>query len=298
MRDRESHIYETMYYTCLRIPSRLDWLHRETLCIAGSCARPDAGVVIVTPGSGPEYEEHGALASPLARQAMAYAYDYHIFVTDILKGFGKQANGPLPSTVTGRDNALQPYVTNLTKAKSLLAQAGVKPGTVLTLIYQAGDERSKSMSEVLQGQLALLGLVLKIQALDATAFANLLYNPTPAAKLPNFIANYRQPDYNDPIDYLLPLYHSRGSTPAGGANAEDYHSTVVDNLFVQAARTAAAAPRQVLLNCLQSELTFTDPAAIYVADVTENPVYRTTVHGFVINPELDDTYDYYAIWKS
>ena len=79
--NRESHVYETMYYTCLRIPSRLDWLHRETLCIAGSCARPDAGVVIVTPGSGPEYEEHGALASPLARQAMAYAYDYHSFVT-------------------------------------------------------------------------------------------------------------------------------------------------------------------------------------------------------------------------
>ena len=242
--------------------------------------------------------EYGPLASAKARQAMAYAYDYHSFVADILKGFGKQATGPLPSTVTGHDAALRPYPTDLAKAKALLRQAGVAAGTTMTLVYEAGDERAKQMSEVLQGQLAQLGITLKLTARDAASFNNLLFSTAPASQRPNFIANFWEPDYNDPIDYLSPLYHSRGNTPAGGANAGDYHNAVVDQLFAQAAATLNAAKRQAILNHLQDILTYTDPAAIYVAEVTDNPVWRSNLHGYVINPELSETYDYYNLWKS
>jgi hypothetical protein len=49
---------------------------------------------------------------------------------------------------------------------------------------------------------------------------------------------------------------------------------------------------------MQDILTFTDPAAVYVADVTDNPVWRANLHGYVINPELSETYDYFNLWKS
>ena len=242
--------------------------------------------------------EYGPLASAAARQAMSYAFDYRSFVADILKGFGKPAAGPVPSTVSGHDPALHPYSTDLARAKTLLRQAGIAPGTALTIEYQLGDEHGKQMCLVLQGQLAQLGITLRLIGSDASSYATLLYTPVPAAKRPNFIANFWQPDYNDAIDYLSPLYHSRGATAAGGSNAGDYASAAVDRLLATAADTPDAANRQVVLNRLQETLTYSDPAAIYVADVTENPVYRATVHGFVINPELNETYDYYSLWKS
>lgn len=242
--------------------------------------------------------EYGPLASAKARQAMSYAFDYKSFVTDILKGFGKPASGPVPSTVSGHDPAIKPYTTDLVKAKALLREAGIAPGTILTIEYQAGDERGKEMCLVMQGQLAQLGISLKIIGSDSSSYSTLLYTPVPVAKRPNLIANFWQPDYNDAIDYLSPLYHSRGSTPAGGSNAGDYVSASVDQLLATAADTLNATKRQAVLNTLQENLTTSDPAAIYVADVTENPAYRTTLHGFVINPELNETYDYYSMWKS
>ena len=153
------------------------------------------------------------------------------------------------------------------------------------------------MCLVLQGQLAQLGISLRLIGSDSSSYSTLLYTPVPAAKRPNLIANFWQPDYNDAIDYLSPLYHSRGTTPAGGSNAGDYMSAGVDRLLATAADTPdrQAAGRA---ESLQENLTNSDPAAIYVADVTENPAYRATVHGFVINPELNETYDYYSLWKS
>ncbi len=47
----------------------------------------------------------------------------------------------------------------------------------------------------------------------------------PASKRPNFLANGWTPDYNDAIDFLSPLYISKGSSASGGgANAGVYHN--------------------------------------------------------------------------
>ena len=71
--------------------------------------------------------EYGPLASAEARQAMSYAFDYKSFVTDILKGFGKPATGPVPSTVSGHDPAINPYTTDLVRAKALLRKPASPP---------------------------------------------------------------------------------------------------------------------------------------------------------------------------
>ncbi len=102
--------------------------------------------------------DYGPLASAKARQAMAYAFDYKGFASELLKGFARPASGPLPAGVAGHDPALKPHPTDLAQAKTLLAAAGIKPGTAFTLWYTAGDERARLMSIVLQGQLAQLGL--------------------------------------------------------------------------------------------------------------------------------------------
>jgi len=115
--------------------------------------------------------EYGPLASSQARQALAYAFDYQAFVHSLLKGYGRQSTGPLPATMSAHDPSLKPYPTDLTKAKQLLQEAGVKPGAALTMWYISSDERAKQMATVMQGQLAQVGLVLSIVPKDAATFS-------------------------------------------------------------------------------------------------------------------------------
>ncbi len=242
--------------------------------------------------------EYGPLASPKARQALAYAFDYQAFVHALLKGYGRQSTGPLPATMSAHDPGLKPYPTDLAKAKQLLQEAGVKPGTALTMWYISSDERAKQMATVMQGQLAQVGLALSIVPKDAATFSTAEAASGPAlSQRPNLWAGQWTPDYDDALDFLSPLYHSRGPN-AGAANAGGYHNAMVDQLLAQAARTPNAGQRQQMLNRVQRILTYDDPASVFVADVTENPVYRSNVHGFVLNPNQEETFPFYSLWKS
>src|SRR5581483_12299320 len=84
--------------------------------------------------------QYGPLASPLARQALSYAFPYDAMLTAAFHGFARRAYGPLASTLYGYDPHMFHYHTDLNKARELLAKAGVKPGTTLTYLYESGNE--------------------------------------------------------------------------------------------------------------------------------------------------------------
>ncbi|HET7323700.1 MAG TPA: ABC transporter substrate-binding protein [Halococcus sp.] len=58
------------------------------------------------------------------RQAISYAVNTKAIVNDIYQGFASQADQPLPPTVLGYDDSINPYPTDKKKAKQLLKQAG------------------------------------------------------------------------------------------------------------------------------------------------------------------------------
>ncbi|HWE61415.1 MAG TPA: ABC transporter substrate-binding protein [Chloroflexota bacterium] len=238
---------------------------------------------------------YGPLASTAARKAMLYAFDYHAFVTDLLHGYGRQAQGPMPRTVLGHDNSLPLYPTDLTRARALLAQAGVKAGTKLTLWFQAEDEVTKYAAEVLQGQLSQLGLSLSIQPVESTTLTGTFYSNKPASQRPNFVAWYWFPDYNDPGDWLYPQYDSN-QTAGAGSNGGYYKNPMVDKLLAQAGNTVDPARRLALYKQVQQALV-NDPPAVWLADLPETTAVRRSVQGYVLNPAYTDTYDYYALSK-
>jgi peptide/nickel transport system substrate-binding protein len=238
---------------------------------------------------------YGPLASTAARQAMCYAFDYNAFIKDLLHGYGQQAQGPMPRTLAGHDNSLPLFPTDLNKAKSLLAQAGVKSGTKLTLWYQAEDEVTKYAAEVMQGQLSQLGLNLSIQPVESTTLTGTFYSNKPASQRPNFVAWYWFPDYNDPGDWLYPQYDS-SQTAGAGSNGGYYKNATVDKLLAQAGATVDSAKRLALYKQVQQALV-SDPPAVWLADLPETTVVRRGVQGYVLNPAYTDTYDYYALSK-
>lgn len=238
---------------------------------------------------------YGPLASTAARQAMLYAFDYTAFTKDLLHGYGRQAQGPMPRTMSGHNDSLLLYPTDLTRAAALLKQAGVARGTKLTLWYQAEDETTKYAAEVMQGQLAQLGLSLSVQAVSSTTLTGTYYSNKPAAQRPNFIAWYWYPDYNDAGDWLFPQYDS-SQVAGAGSNGGYYRNHTVDTLLEQAAKTVDTAARIALYKRAQQALV-ADPPAVWLADLPETTAVRRALHGYVFNAAYTDTYDYYAMWK-
>ncbi len=196
------------------------------------------------------FTEYGPLASTAARQAMAYAFDYNAYVSDLLQGYGRIATGPMAATVTGHDPSLKPHPMDVAMARTLLQKAGIKPGTTFTMWYLSTDERMKQLTQVMQGQFAQLGLTCNCR-LAIPIRTTICCFPTRRgqSQRPNFWANQWTPDYDDPIDFMTPLYHSKGNPLlGGGSNAGFYHNKTVDHLLEQAARTPAAQVRKNLLN--------------------------------------------------
>ena len=241
--------------------------------------------------------EYGPFADPRARLALEYAFDYNGLIKGLLQGFAHRAQGPVAFATYGHDNSLPIYQTDMAKAKQLLAEAGVKPGTSVSLMYQAQDERQKDIATVAQGQLSQLGLNVQLQPRDGTTYFNALFGTQPIAQRPNLWAGQWYPDYNDAVDWISPLYHSKDASGGGSANGGMYHNAQVDKLLAQATVALDPAQQKRLLARIQEILTVTDPAVVPVAEIPNTTVYRSSLHGYSYNSVYTLTYDFYTMWK-
>ncbi len=240
--------------------------------------------------------EYGPLASPAARQALSYAFNYKAMI-DAAYGKGtRRSIGPIPSRVLGFNKKLKPYPTNISKARSLLKKAGVGPGTTLTYTYLGAYPAYQTAGEILQAQLAQLGITLKLQGLDQASFNTIFYGDTPPAQRPNLMSYGWWPDYNDPYDAASPLVASweKGSA---GANAGFYHNAEVDRLL----KEMQYAPKKLLVKeaeRLQVITLKTDPPAIWMAEPAEVNYLRANLHGFEYDPLDLETYFFYPMYRS
>ncbi len=239
----------------------------------------------------------GPFASAKARLALAYAFDYNAFVHGLLSGFAFPAHGPLDHTVDGYDPTLPVFSTNMTKARQLFTDAGIKPGTKLTIWYTSEDETTKDVALVAQGQLSQLGFAVALEPRDAATFGNAAYGNEPASQRPNLWVSGWSGDYNDALAWFEPLYHSKDGGLGGTGNIGLYHDATVDKLIDQAVLTVDDAARHALEVRIEKILTLTDPAAVYVAEEANSTTYRKSLHGYYYNPVDVLSYDYYHMWK-
>ncbi len=237
----------------------------------------------------------GPLTSPYARQALSYAFNYDAYLAAAYRGYAKRAYGPLASTVLGYDPHMFHYQTDLTKARALLAKAGVKPGTTLTFTYSSGQTTWQTAGLILQAQLQQLGITLKLQALDEAAYNSIFYGTEPANKRPNILEFGWWPDYNDPYDECVPLIAS-WSGGAAGANAGFYHNTAVDALL---AHMKNASRETVIRDAqrLQDITSRQDPPALWLGEPAQVVVTTSSLKGVIINPLIVLTYDFYALHR-
>ncbi len=240
--------------------------------------------------------QYGPLASPLARQALSYAFPYDAMLTAAFHGFARRAYGPLASTLYGYDPHMFHYHTDLNKARELLAKAGVKPGTTLTYLFESGNEPQRVAGLLLQAQLSQIGITLKPQGVDDATHSAIYFGTEPASKRPNLMAYDWWPDYNDPYDMAVPLIASY-SAGANGANGGYYHDKQVDALL---ADMRYANSEKLLSDArkLQDITGRVDPPMIWTDEPAQVTILAHNLHGYVFNPLDLQIYGFYSMYRS
>ncbi|WP_246943075.1 glutathione ABC transporter substrate-binding protein [Bacillus pinisoli] len=104
------------------------------------------------------------------RQAISMAVNKEDIINGILDGQGVAAVGPLAPTVVGNYQGLTPLAYDVEAAKALLAEAGFAEGFKTTLWVNDGNKERADIAELIQAQLAPLGIEVSIEIVEWGAF--------------------------------------------------------------------------------------------------------------------------------
>lgn len=142
-----------------------------------------------------------------ARQAVAWAIDRQQLVDLVANGHGVPiAGGPIGPDTHWAYNDLQIYTApDVEKAKGLLAEAGVAEGTEVTLVTTAGSAWA-DIAQVLQQQLAPIGLNVKIEAIEGGAANTRVFDEHDFD-----LTTRRWGTMIDPNDFTGEFFYSTGS---------------------------------------------------------------------------------------
>lgn len=165
------------------------------------------------------------------RQALAYAVDKQELVDILFFGHGKVCNGPfLPGTFAYNEK-VKGISQDINKAKALLKEAGYDEKNPFTfeLVTNTGNDTRINAAQILQYQLAKVGVKMKIRVMEWQAFLNTIVHPR------NFDAVLLgwglalMPD-------AYPLWHS-DSDKLGRFNLVGYRNQEVDKLIEEGSVT-------------------------------------------------------------
>lgn len=111
------------------------------------------------------------------RQALNYAIDKETIVKKILFGYGKVSEAALAEAVWGYSSA-GAYPYDPAKAKQLLAEAGVKPGTKIMLWTPEGRYvMDRQIAEFVQGNLQAVGFDVDFKKYEWGTYKGITTNP-------------------------------------------------------------------------------------------------------------------------
>ncbi len=174
-------------------------------------------------------------ADKRVRQAISYAINKEEIINGVLLGLGKPATGPFKPGTWVYNGNVKIYKFNPQKAKELLQEAGWKDRNgdgvlekdgkpfVFELVLSQGNETRQKCAEIIQRQLAEVGISVKIRILEWAAFINDFINKR---RFDTVILGWTIPPDPDAYD----VWHSSKTAPEE-LNFISYKNTEVDELL-------------------------------------------------------------------
>ena len=167
------------------------------------------------------------------REAIASAVDRDTIIEALLKGYAKPVNEPLTPASFGFDETIPAYAYDQNRARALLKEAGVAPGTSVQLLTSpVFDQR---IVQALQQMLADVGLKAEIKTVDLATYLKLRQGrPDEAGDVSYFRWSC---GCQDADGTLFPLFHSSSAWAK-------YRSATVDKALEAARNTLDETKRR------------------------------------------------------
>ncbi len=175
------------------------------------------------------------------RQALSYAFPYEAVLQKVAYGYGKLYFGEWMPSYSWYDAKVgAPRPTDLTKAKELLAQSGIKTPVSFTIYVGQGDNVGREIATAASGAWQALGVNAKVQVVSPAAFLEVVYTNHDGATVfldgPQVVA----PDYHWAYDLQCP--------PNNQFNDTDVCIPAADKLMREVAVTTKEPERQEKIN--------------------------------------------------
>jgi len=212
----------------------------------------------------------------IVRQAIAYAIDYNSIIKNVYGGNAFRINGIVPKGMFGYDPNVSQYDYNPTKAKALLQQAGIKPGTTIEMDISTNNDIVSNTAVLVQADLQAVGLNIKIKQMAWPTFISDVTSGQDQMAMAGWT-----PDYADPDDNLW--YFADSAMKGPGFNLAYYDNPQVDKLLLQGRTSTDPAERTKIYNQIQ-EIMAADEPYIFLAQVQVVEPARSWVNGLTINP--------------
>lgn len=210
-------------------------------------------------------------SDPRVREAIAYAINRDAIVEAATFGNAAVNETAIPKTSQWYYD-YSPYTTNLAKAKSLLAAAGVKNLT-MEMMVTSEYPQTITAAQVIASELQPLGITVKIQTLDFGTWLDQEESGDFDSFILGWLGNL------DPSDY----YYAQQVT-GGSFNFQKFSNATVDKLLDQAQTTTDVAQRKSLYD--QAATIIVNQASyiyLYNPDVIQG--YSDDLHGYTVRPD-------------
>ncbi len=119
------------------------------------------------------------------------------------EGTGENANGIYPPGLTGYNENLEEIPYDPEAAKELLAEAGYADGFDMTITQTADDSSTLELNEIIQAQLAEIGVNVTIEQMDEASW----YDIRATGELPMYMSTWYG-DFNDPDNFIYTFFAS------------------------------------------------------------------------------------------
>jgi peptide/nickel transport system substrate-binding protein len=220
-------------------------------------------------------EQYAPLADVHVRRAISYAIDRKAIIKSVLFGHGTPANSFLPPQVPFYDPKSPGLQFDMAKAKAEMALSKFPKGFTVSLLVGAGAQVEAAEGQILQNQLAQLGIKVVFKQEDTSTE----FNDVEAQKY-QMAFQYWTMDIADP-DELVTF----AIDPAGGAHSfyTEYKNPAVIKLSHAAQREANVAKRTQDYDQLQA-IAAHDAFMGFLYYSPYRWAYTSKLHGFVVYP--------------
>jgi len=232
------------------------------------------------------------LTKKKVRQAINCAIDKKAIVDSIYKGTAVVAKSSYPPSMLGYNDEIEDYPYDPQRAKELLKEAGYPDGFEVTLTFHSRPRPSMidppKIAEAIQAYLAAVGITVNLRQLDyATYLSDVMQGKH------NMLLKGWASGNGDPDNYSKALLASNACPIGAAGNRAFYHNEEMQKLIDLGGETYDTTKRAEFYKKVD-EILHEDAPRVILANGKQSFVFRSNVHGFVI--DFSGYGFFYPVW--